>query len=258
MLFAATLSPHQIRQRRIPTIRSQSGSAMQRPTNSQNHFANARATQDTGNKISRRSQIHGTPNIILAGKSVIQAEVIIRGDLVRAQPSPTPPAPSSSTTTTSQQQQQQQQQVSISLGRYVFISPSCILRPPSRLLPNPTPTPSPTQPSTILHHYPLKLESHIIIAPNTVIQAAQIGSHVSIGRDCVVGNMVIIKDYVRVLDGSHLVAGSVWPSFSVVAGRPARVVGEVGEGWGVLEGGPGGESRERWRGVRTGAAPGGR
>ncbi|EDN91644.1 hypothetical protein SS1G_01048 [Sclerotinia sclerotiorum 1980 UF-70] len=41
---------------------------------------------DTGNKVSRRSQIIGTTNIILGGKTVIQAEVIIRGDLLRTLP----------------------------------------------------------------------------------------------------------------------------------------------------------------------------
>ena len=43
--------------------------------------------------------------------------------------------------------------------------------------------------------------------------------------------MVIIKDCVRIQDGTVLPAGSVWRSGIVVAGKPGRVVGEVGEGW---------------------------
>jgi dynactin-5 len=46
----------------------------------------------------------------------------------------------------------------------------------------------------------------------------------------VVGKFAIIKDYVRILDGSVVPPNMVIPSFSVVAGRPARVVGEIAEG----------------------------
>ena len=63
--------------------------------------------------------------------------------------------------------------------------------------------------------------------------------------------MVVIKDNVKILDHAVLPAGSVWASGSVVGGRPGRVVGELGEGWGAggVEGGPGMEARELWRGV---------
>ncbi len=49
--------------------------------------------------------------------------------------------------------------------------------------------------------------------------------------------MVIIKDNVRVEDDTVLPAGTVWRSGVVVAGRPGRVVGRVGEGWAVGGGG---------------------
>ena len=51
-----------------------------------------------------------------------------------------------------------------------------------------------------------------------------------IGQNVVVGEMAIIKDYVRVLDGTVVPSHMVIPSFSIVAGKPARVVGEVPEG----------------------------
>lgn len=82
-----------------------------------------------------------------------------------------------------------------------------------------------------------------------MVEAAQIGSNVHIGKDAVVGSMAIIKDYVNVLDGCVIPAGMVIPSFSVVGGVPGRVVGELGEGWGIIEGGPGGDSRDRYRSV---------
>lgn len=76
--------------------------------------------QDTGNKVSRRSQIIGTTNIILGGKTVIQAEVIIRGDLLRTNPSSSGEKSSGNT-------------VAVAIGRYCFFSRGCELRPPGKL-----------------------------------------------------------------------------------------------------------------------------
>lgn len=39
---------------------------------------------DTGNKVSRKSAIYGSQNIILGGKTIIQPSVVLRGDLRRA------------------------------------------------------------------------------------------------------------------------------------------------------------------------------
>jgi hypothetical protein len=74
--------------------------------------------QDTGNKVSRRSQIIGTTNIILGGKTVIQAEVIIRGDLLRTYPSGG---------------EKQGNPVAVAIGRYCFFSRGCELRPPGKV-----------------------------------------------------------------------------------------------------------------------------
>ncbi|KAG9885911.1 hypothetical protein KCU71_g6968, partial [Aureobasidium melanogenum] len=38
---------------------------------------------DTGNKISRKAKIEGKPNIMLGGRTVIMADVYMRGDLHR-------------------------------------------------------------------------------------------------------------------------------------------------------------------------------
>jgi dynactin-5 len=46
----------------------------------------------------------------------------------------------------------------------------------------------------------------------------------------VVGKFAIIKDYVKILDGTVVPPNMVIPSFSVVSGRPGVVVGEVAEG----------------------------
>ncbi|EED19627.1 dynactin Arp1 p25 subunit [Talaromyces stipitatus ATCC 10500] len=191
---------------------------------------------DTGNKISRRSLIHGTQHIILGGKTVIQAEAVIRGDLYRLQSSSSSSShahhndgenPSSSATNIPPS-------VAITVGRYTYISRAAILRPPSRLH------------RGIHSYYPLKIGDHVFVGERSVVEAAQIGNHVHIGNDVVVGNMAILKDFAYVLDGAVVPPNMVVPSFCVVGGRPARIVGEVGEGYGV-EGAEGGLARERYR-----------
>jgi len=76
--------------------------------------------------------------------------------------------------------------------------------------------------------------------PNTTISAISIGSHVHIGANCILHPFVIIKDNVKILPNTVVPTQMVIPSGSVVGGRPARVVGEVGEGWGVSAGAAGG------------------
>lgn len=82
----------------------------------------------------------------------------------------------------------------------------------------------------IFSHYPLKLGDHVYIGPGTVVEAALIGSHVNIGAGCVLGEFVIVKDSVRILDDSVVPANMVIPSYSIVGGKPARIVGELPEG----------------------------
>lgn len=79
-------------------------------------------------------------------------------------------------------------------------------------------------------HYPLKIGDHVYVGPGTVVEAALIGNRVHIGAGCVIGKFAIIKDFVQILEGTVVPANMVIPSFSVVAGRPGRVVGEVPEG----------------------------
>ena len=87
------------------------------------------------------------------------------------------------------------------------------------------------------------------IGEGCVIEAASIGDHVYVGKGAVVGRMAIIKDGVKVLEGAVVPTGMVVASGSVVGGAPGRVVGEVGDGWGMYEGMEGGDMRELWRSV---------
>ncbi|MBE3045275.1 hypothetical protein IMZ48_22530, partial [Candidatus Bathyarchaeota archaeon] len=70
----------------------------------------------------------------------------------------------------------------------------------------------------------------VFVGERTVIRAASVGSHVHIGHNVVIGEFAIIKDYVRVLDDAVVAPNMVIPSFTIVAGQPARVIGEVPEG----------------------------
>ncbi|OTA54824.1 trimeric LpxA-like protein [Hypoxylon sp. EC38] len=162
---------------------------------------------DTGNKVSRRAILIGTQHIMLGGKTVIQAEAMIRGDLART----TQPASSSGAATPGSN-------TAVAIGRYCYLSKGCCLRPPGRIY------------KGSFTFLPLRLGDHVFIGEGTVVQAATIGSHVHIGQGVVVGEFAIIKDYVRILDGTVIPANMVIPSFSIVAGQPGRVVGEVPEG----------------------------
>ncbi|KAF7585074.1 hypothetical protein BBP40_000945, partial [Aspergillus hancockii] len=159
---------------------------------------------DTGNKISRRSQIHGTQHIILGGKTVIQAEAVIRGDLYRT--------PTSSSTSTPDAPSTSAPSVAITIGRYSHISKQAILRPPSRLH------------RGVHSFYPLKIGDHVFVGERAVVEAASVGNHVHVGKEAVVGSMAILKDFAVVLDGAVVAPGMVVPSWCVVGGAPARIV----------------------------------
>ncbi|KAI9705069.1 MAG: hypothetical protein M1836_006852 [Candelina mexicana] len=175
---------------------------------------------DTGNKVSRKAHISGTQHIILAGRTVIQADVTLRGDLVR----PSVPGEKSATS----------HPVSLAIGRYTILKPRSVLRPPGRLH------------RGVWTYHPQKIGDHCSIGEDSVVEAAYIGNHCVIGKGAVIGKHVIIKDYVKVLPDCVVPPGMVVPSQTVIGGRPGRIVGEVGDGWGAA-GGEGGELREAYR-----------
>ncbi|TQS33463.1 hypothetical protein Golomagni_06192, partial [Golovinomyces magnicellulatus] len=155
----------------------------------------------------RKAILVGTQNIVLGGKTVIQPEAMIRGDLVRTAPSSSSSSSSAPASGTA-----------VAIGRYCFLSRRVLLRPPGR------------QYKGAFTYMPLRLGDHVFIGQGTVVQAASVGNHVSIGSGCTGGEFAILKDYVKVLDGTVIPAFAVIPSFSIVAGQPGRVVGEIPEG----------------------------
>ncbi|KAI6803124.1 hypothetical protein KC363_g2155 [Hortaea werneckii] len=171
---------------------------------------------DTGNKISRRSHIEGKQNIMLGGKSVIMAGVCLRGDLYRK-------------SERGATEGEKDAQTAISVGRASVISTNCTLRPPMRI--------SRGQ----MTFYPIRISDNVFIGPESHIAAAAISSHVHIGARCVLQPFCVIKEQCKILPGTVVPPHMIVPPGSVVAGRPARIVGEVGEGWGMSLGGGEGE-----------------
>lgn len=76
--------------------------------------------------------------------------------------------------------------------------------------------------------------------PGAVISSVSIASHVHIGDRAVLHPFSIIGPNAKVLPDTIVPAQMLVPAGCVVGGQPARVVGEVGEGWGVSAGGGGG------------------
>ncbi|KAL2353561.1 trimeric LpxA-like protein [Cryomyces antarcticus] len=187
---------------------------------------------DTGNKISRRAKIEGSPNIMLGGRTVIMADVHLRGDLHRFSQSSTDGKTPGAPTT------------AISIGRYTVVSTGCTIRPPMRI--------SRGQ----MNFYPMKIGDHVFVGPNSQISAISISSHVHISANCVLSPFVIIKERCKILPDTVVPANMVIPAGSIVAGRPGRVIGEVGEGWGAesCSGGggrvEGGELKELVRSIK--------
>jgi dynactin-5 len=145
---------------------------------------------------------------MLGGKTVIQPEVMIRGDLSRT-------APSSSSSSSSGAPASN---TAVAIGRYCFLARGALLRPPGRMY------------KGSFTYMPLRMGDHVFVGQGTVVQAATVGNHVQIGKACTIGEFAIVKDYVKILDGTVVPPNMVIPSFSVVAGQPARVVGEIPEG----------------------------
>ncbi|KAH6625411.1 trimeric LpxA-like protein [Boeremia exigua] len=170
---------------------------------------------DSGNKVSRRAAITGTANITLGGRTVIMADVQLRGDLR--------PTRSSAT-----QSGKEAVSTSIIIGRCTVISTGSVIKPPARIS------------RGEIHYYPIKIGDNVFVGPNCTISAISISSHVHIGAHVTIQPFAIIKENVKILPHTVVPTNMVIASGSVVGGQPARVVGEVGEGWGVGGGGAGG------------------
>lgn len=158
---------------------------------------------------------------MLGGRTVIMAGVTMRGDLVRKAERSADGGGESGGDKTST--------TAINIGRGTIVSTNCTIRPPMR------------QSRGQMTFYPLRIGDNVFIGPGSHIASLSISSHVHIGAGCVLSPFSIVKEYCRILPGTVVPPAMVVPPGSVVAGKPGRVVGEVGEGWGQGGGGEGEE-----------------
>ncbi|KAK9453282.1 trimeric LpxA-like protein [Dipodascopsis uninucleata] len=165
---------------------------------------------DSGNRISRKATFVGLQYILIGGRSSITEGCIIRGDLHRPNSSSSTSAANASTSGTSPS-------AAVFLGRYNFLESNVIVRPPFKFYKG-----SPV-------YYPIKIGNYVCIGSDSVIEAATIGSCVYIGANCVVGKFSIIKDNVIILDNTIISSTVCIPPYSVVAGNPGKVIGELPE-----------------------------
>lgn len=121
--------------------------------------------------MSRRAAISGPQNIILGGKTIISSNAIIRGDLRRTGPG---------------------HAVVISLGRYCLIGEGCVMRSvrtsyeyPYKLVIVIYRPPYKTYRGNF-NYYPMKIGDHVHIGGGTIVEAATIGNHVQIGKNCII------------------------------------------------------------------------
>lgn len=184
---------------------------------------------------------------------MIREDVHLRGDLHRL-------------STTKEDGSKSSSSHSISIGRCSVVAAGCVIKPPCRVS------------RGVLTYYPMKIGENVFIGesfssrrhwrrrpcswsnpcieydfvfklrlglivqtgPNSTIQSASISSHVYIGEHCILQPFSLVRENVKILPHTIVPANMVIPSNSVVGGRPARIIGEVGEGWGAAGGATGG------------------
>jgi dynactin 5 len=103
----------------------------------------------------------------------------------------------------------------IRIGRYCILDDGCVIRPPHKRF------------TKGFHFIPLNIGNYVYVGKNSVISAAQIGSHVMIGQNCVISPLCILRDCCEIMDGSVLAPGTVVPPFSRYGGVPAKLVCEL-------------------------------
>ena len=123
---------------------------------------------------------------------------------------------------------------SIAIGRCTIISTGTVVQPPGRIS------------RGVFTYYPMKIGDNVFVGAHCVVAAASVSSHVHVGDRAVLGAFCIVRENVKILPGAVVPPHMVIPPGCVVGGSPARIVGEVGEGWGVSPGAGAGGGGEGW------------
>jgi dynactin 5 len=79
---------------------------------------------------------------------------------------------------------------------------------------------------------PMRIGDNVFIGPGCHISSASISSHVYVGAGCVLSPLCIVKEGSKILPNTVVPSGMTVPAGTVVGGRPAKILEEVGDGWG--------------------------
>ena len=88
---------------------------------------------------------------------------------------------------------------------------------------------------------PMRIGDNVFIGPNTHVSSASISNHVYVGANSVLSPLCIVKEGSKILPGTVVPPGMTVPAGTIVGGRPAKILGDVGDGWGQGGGGEGEE-----------------
>jgi len=139
-----------------------------------------------------RTMLCGSQNIILQGKTIVEAGCIIRGDLAN-----------------------------VKVGKFTRIGEGTVIRPGARVVPG--------KGEVMWNH--ITIEEHVIIGKNCIISASTIGKFVEIGDNCVIGRQCVLNSCCKIADNTVLAPGTEVPSFCEYSGTPGVVSGELPEGF---------------------------
>lgn len=92
-----------------------------------------------------------------------------------------------------------------------------------------------------MSYYPMRIGDNVFIGQGTHVSSATISSHVHIGENCVLGAFSMLKEHSKVLPNTVVPPNMIVPPGTIVGGRPARIIGEVGDGYGQGTAGEGEE-----------------
>ena len=158
----------------------------------------------TGNIVSRKALICKPQAVELpGGRCIICDDVIIRGDLAPVQ-----------------------------VNKYSKIGAGTVLRPGTVMTlaaASGKEADAAEPPTPTLRFIPMTIGSHTQIGSNCIIEAAVIGTGCVIGNNVVISPRAVLKDFVTVHDDSVICPDAVYAPFSVVSGRPGKVVCEAPE-----------------------------
>ncbi|XP_053410464.1 dynactin subunit 5 isoform X1 [Nycticebus coucang] len=107
----------------------------------------------------------------------------------------------------------------VRVGRHCVVKSRSVIRPPFKKF------------SKGVAFFPLHIGDHVFIEEDCVVNAAQIGSYVHVGKNCVIGRRCVLKDCCKILDNTVLPPETVVPPFTVFSGCPDPTLDHH---WGLL------------------------